>query len=75
MMFDQTSYLPPAFIGEGSFPSASAVHCTHVTLVTVHTLLSTSEKMKSKANKLFPRDNLNLVLALMVDNEICVENV
>lgn len=74
MMFDQTSYLPPPFIGEGSFPRASAVQCTHVTLATVHTLLSTSEKMKSKANKLFPRDNLNLVLALMVDNEICVEN-
>lgn len=59
-MFDQTSYLPPPFIGEGSFPSTAAVQCIHVTLVTVHTLLSTSEKTKSKANKLFPHDKCSV---------------
>lgn len=54
-MFDQTSYLPSPFVGEGCFPSTSAVQWTHVILVIVHTLYSTPEKIKSKANKLFPR--------------------
>lgn len=53
-MFAQTSFLPPPFIGEGSFPSTSAAQWTHVTLAIGHTLYSTSEKIKSKANK-FPR--------------------
>lgn len=53
-MFDQISYLPPCFIGEGSFSSTSAAQWIHVTLVIFHTLYSTSEKMKSKTNKLFP---------------------
>lgn len=54
-MFEQTSYLSPLFIEEGSFPITSAAQWTHVTLVIAHTLHSTSEKIKSKAKKLFPR--------------------